>query len=179
MSLLNLNRLMKYIFWVIPLSWAFLIGSTLWTAFTDPRIGYLLFLLIVDTFCIGMGGWLMRSIYKEGIVKIGVVERVLERRRIAAAAATAEKYRGINLMDTPEAKSLPTPRYRCSNEGCSVGYARYGSDDIYWVEGQPLLPAGWYCVDCVGKMPDKAKDDRLNMEVFLILMDSDVAEKIE
>ena len=177
--MMNFNRISIYLFWAVAAIIALLIGFTLFVAIVDPQPGSLLLLLISDAFCISMGGWMLRSMYKEGIVKIGVVERVLERRRIAAAAATAEKYRGINLMDTPEAKSLPTPRYRCCNEGCSVGYARFSSDDIYWVESQPLLPAGWYCVECVGKMPDKAKDDRLNMEVFLILMDSDVSEKIE
>ena len=173
----NFNRLSIYLFWAVVACVAFVVGMTVWVAIVDPQPRPLLTLLIVDAFCISMGGWMLRAMYKEGIVKIGVVERVLERRRIAAAAATAEKYRGINLMDTPEAKNLPTPRYRCGNEGCSVGYPRYGSDDIYWVEAQPLLPEGWYCVDCVGKMPDKAKDDRLNMEVFLILMDSDLVEK--
>ena len=170
---------MKYIFWIVPGCAAFVVGSTIWLVFTDPSPAYLLLMLTLSAFCSYMAWWMMRSMYKEGVVKIGVVERVLERRRIAAAAATAEKYMGVNLMDTPEAKNLPTPRYRCCNEGCSVGYPRYGSDDIYWVEAQPLLPEGWYCVDCVAKMPDKAKDDRLNMEVFLILMDSDPAGKIE
>ena len=150
----------------------------MWVALTDPQLGYLLFLLAVDAFCGYLGWWLIKSMYKEGIVKIGVVERVLERRRIAAAAVTAERYRGINLMDTPEARNLPTPRYRCANEGCVVGYAKYSSDDLYWVDAQPLLPEGWYCVDCVARMPDRAKDDRLNMEVFLILVDSDPSEKV-
>ncbi len=137
------------------------------------------FILLLNGVMLATGIGTAYIIYKEKLMKIGVVERVRERRRIAAAVATAEKYRGINLMDTPEAKRLPTPRYRCSNEGCVVGYPRYSADEMYWVDAQPLLPEGWYCVGCVGKMPDKVRDDRLNMEVFLILMDSDTSEKVK
>ncbi len=173
----NLNRPMVYVFWATPVFLAVVIGIALWVAITDPHPGLLLILLVLDSCCVFIGWKLMSSMYKEGIVKIGIVERVLERRRIAAAAATAEKYSGINLIETPEAKNLPTPRYRCANEGCVVGYPRYSADQMYWVEGQPLLPEGWYCFECVGKMADKARGDRLNMEIFLILMDTDLMEK--
>ena len=143
----------------------------------DPGDFWLILLLSGVMLVTGIGTAYL--IYKEKLMKIGVVERVRERRRIAAAVATAQKYRGVNLMDTPEAKTLPTPRYRCSNEGCVVGYPRYRADEMYWVESQPLLSEGWYCVECVGKIADKIRDDRLNMEVFLILMDSDTSEKIK
>ena len=174
----NFNRLSLYLFWAVVAIIAFLIGFTLFVAIADPQPGPLLILLIADAFCLSMGGWMIVSMYKEGIVKIGVVERVLERRKIAAAAATAERYSGMNLIETPEAKTLPVPRYVCANEGC-VGYARNEANDMYWVEVQPLLPEGWYCGECVGKMPDKPKGDRLNMEVFLILLDSDPSERVK
>ena len=138
--------------------------------------GEVWFMLALNVFMLATVAGSAFLIYKDRIMKIGVIERVRERRKIAAAVNTAEKYRGINLMDTPEAKNLPTPRYRCSNEGCVVGYPKYTADELYWVDGLPLLPEGWYCVECVGKMPDRSKDDRLNMEVFLILMDSDVSD---
>ncbi len=134
------------------------------------------FVLFLNILMLAGGVGTAYMIYKEKLMKIGVIERVRERRKIAAAVNTAEKYGGVNLLDTPEAKNLPTPRYRCSNKGCVVGYPKYSADELYWVDGLPLLPEGWYCVECVGKMSDKTKDERLNMEVFLILMDSDISE---
>ena len=44
---------------------------------------------------------------KEGIMQIGIVEKVMERRRIATAGALAERYRGIDLTNTPEAQRCP------------------------------------------------------------------------
>ena len=109
---------------------------------------------------------------KEAFMKIGVVERIMERRRIAAAADLAERYRGIDLMSSPEAVALPVPIYRCS--GCGSAYVRHTADRMYWVDEQPLLSAGWYCEDCVDKLQDKPRYERLNMEIFLVMLDSDL-----
>ena len=112
--------------------------------------------------------WLVR---KEVFMKIGIVERIRERRRIAAAAALAERYRDIDLMSSPEAVALPIPFYRCS--GCNSTW-NTTADKMYWVDEQPLLPGGWYCEECVDKLDDKPRDERLNMEIFLVMLDSDL-----
>ncbi len=127
------------------------------------------------TFCVVLGlegSFLLWLACKEGYMKIGVVERIMERRRIAAAAELAERYRGIDLMSSPEAVALPVPVYRCS--GCGSAYPRHTADRMYWVDEQPLLSAGWHCEDCVDKLQDKPRQDRLNMEIFLIMLDGDL-----
>ena len=173
----NQMRWITIIFWIGE---SFILVALLINIVSLIRGSYdperLWFILLLNGLMLATGLGSAFIMYREGLMRIGVIERVRERRRIAAAVATAKKYRGINLMDTPEAKSLPTPRYRCSNEGC-VSYPRYSADEMYWVEVQPLLPEGWYCVECVGKMPDKSRDDRLNMEIFLILMHGNLAEE--
>ena len=105
-------------------------------------------------------------------MKIGVVERIMERRRVAAAADLAQRYQGIDLMSSPEAVALPVPIYRCS--GCGSAYSRNTADKMYWVDGQPLLSQGWYCEDCVDKLDDKPRYERLNMEIFLVMLDSEL-----
>ena len=108
---------------------------------------------------------------KEAFMRMGIVERVRERRRIAAGAALMERYDGIDLMSTPEAVALPTPIYLCG--GCGNTY-NMTADRMYWVDDQPLLSAGWYCDECVDKLDGKPRDERLNMEIFLIMLDSDL-----
>ena len=102
-------------------------------------------------------------------MKIGVVERIVERRRIAAATTLAERYQGIDLTTTPEVAALPTPMYGCP--GCS-SYDRYTADKLYWVEEKPLLSAGWYCGKCVDKLRDKPLDERTDLATFLIAVGS-------
>ena len=122
---------------------------------------------------LGLGGpFMLWLIGKETFMKIGVVERIMERRRIAAAAELAERYRGMDLMSSPEAVALPVPVYRCS--GCGSAYVRDMADRMYWVDEQPLLSAGWHCEDCVDKLQDKPRYERLNMEIFLIMLDGDL-----
>ena len=108
---------------------------------------------------------------KEAFMRIEIVERVKERRRVAAAAALMERYDGIDLMSTPEAVVLPTPIYECG--GCGHSY-KMTADRMYWVDEQPMLSAGWYCDDCVDKLEGKSRHERLNMEIFLIMLDSDI-----
>ncbi len=127
------------------------------------------------TFCVVLGlegPFLLWLVCKEAFMKIGVVERIMERRRIAAAADLAERYRGMDLMSSPEAVALPVPIYQCS--GCGSAYARHTADRMYWVDEQPLLSAGWHCEDCVDKLQDKPRYERLNMEIFLIMLDGDL-----
>ena len=109
---------------------------------------------------------------KKAFMKIGIVERIRERRRIATAAAFAERYEGIDLANTPEARALPTPIYHC--RGCGHNYNKT-ADKMYWVDEQPMLTPGWYCNECVDKISGKSRHDRLNMESFLIMLDSDLA----
>ena len=108
---------------------------------------------------------------KEAFMRIGIVERVRERRRIAVAAALMERYDGIDLMSTPEAVALPTPIYECG--GCGSSYDMT-ADRMHWVDDQPLLSAGWYCDECVDKLEGKPRHERLNMEIFLLMLDSDL-----
>ena len=110
-------------------------------------------------------------VYKEASLKIGIVERIGERRRIAVAASLLERYRGTDLINTPEAGALPTPIYRC--ERCGYSYSKT-ADRMYWVDEQPMLSAGWYREECVDKLQDKPRHERLNMEIFLIMLDSDL-----
>ena len=118
--------------------------------------------LSVGIACILVGAW-------ERIMQIGIVERIRERRRVAAAVSMLEKYDGIDLLNSLEAAALPLPKYECSNENCTYSYARHSASALYWVDAQPLLRRGWYCEDCV----DKPKADRLNMEIFLLMLDRD------
>ncbi len=118
-----------------------------------------------------LGAVILWRIRKEVFMRIGIVERILERRRIAAAADLAERYRGIDLMSSPEAAALPIPLYRCG--GCE-GYWNNTADRMYWVGEQPLLPGGWYCEECVDRLDDKPRNDRLNMEIFLVMLDGDL-----
>ena len=104
-------------------------------------------------------------------MRIGIVERVMERRRIGLAASLMESYDGIDLMSTPEAVALPTPIYECG--GCGHTY-NMTADRMYWVDEQPMLSAGWYCDDCVDKLEGKPRNERLNMEIFLIMIDSEL-----
>ena len=129
---------------------------------------------VLLTLCVILGysgALLLYFIGKENFMNIGVVERIRERRRIAAAADLAQHYRGIDLMSSPEAVALPIPIYRCS--GCESTWNRT-ADKMYWVDEQPLVSRGWYCEECVDKLDDKPRDERLNMEIFLIMLDSDL-----
>ena len=105
-------------------------------------------------------------------MKIGFIERIKERRRISAAADLAERYQGMDLMSSPETVALPVPIYQC--EGCGSTYLRNTADKMYWVDDQPLLSAGWYCEECVDKLDDKPRDERLNMEIFLAMLNDDI-----
>ena len=126
------------------------------------------------TLCVALvflGTLLIWLLWKEGFMRIGIVERVRERRRIAAATALMERYDGVDLMSTPEAGALPTPVYECG--GCGHMYNKT-ADKMYWVDEQPMLSAGWYCEECVDKLEGKPRHERLNMEIFLIMLDSDL-----
>ena len=128
--------------------------------------------LLALCFVLAVGGPLFFFLGgKEAFMRIGIVERVRERRRIAAAAALMDRYDGIELMSTPEAVALPTPIYDC--KGCGRSYNKT-ADRMYWVDEQPMLSAGWYCDECVDKLEDKPRHERLNMEIFLIMLDSDI-----
>ncbi len=130
---------------LIMVLWALTMAA--WVVFGTPenRVSILVYAAIpfgAGILNIYLGAW-------ENIMKLGVVERIRERRRIAAAAATLEKYAGIDLLNSPEAAALPVPKYACSNDNCAVGYARYAAASFYWVDAQPLLQEGWYCEDCL------------------------------
>ena len=105
-------------------------------------------------------------------MRVGIVEKILERRIVVAASALAEHYQGVDLADSPEARTLPVPIYACA--GC--GYARSGVtvDRMYCVDEQAMLSAGWYCQECVDKLEGKPSQERLYMEIFLIMLDSDL-----
>ena len=164
------------------------VGLIMGTSYILVALALLVVMLTVDLargvfygsliVCVGLGLWGSSMLcavgyaYKEEFMKIGVVERIRERRRIAAAADLAERYQGIDLMSSPEAVALPVPIYRC--EGCEIAYMRNTADKMYWVDEQPLLSGGWYCEECVDKLDDKPLDERLNMEIFLVMLDSDL-----
>lgn len=132
----------------------------------DAFYGMLLLCVVFGLF----GPFLLWLVCKEAFMNIGIVERIWERRRIAAAAELAERYQGMDLMSSPEAVALPVPIYKCS--GCGGAYVRNTADRMYWVDEQPLLSEGWYCEECVDKLEGKPRHERLNMEIFLILLDS-------
>ena len=159
-------------------------GLILGTSYVVVAIALLVVLLTVDlasgafygllTPCVVsglLGALVLWRVRKEVFMRIGIVERVRERRRIALAAALMERYDGIDLMSTPEASALPTPIYECG--GCSRSYDKT-ADRMYWVDDQPLLSAGWYCDECVDKLEGKPRHERLNMEIFLIMLDGDI-----
>ena len=129
---------------------------------------------IVGSLAVTVGILLISTVAKEMIMRLGVVERIREKRRIAAAAATFEKYLGVDLLNSDEAAALPVPMYRCCSDSCSYSYARHPASSFYWVDTQPLLENGWYCEECVDKLSDKPKADRLNMEIFLLMLDGDI-----
>lgn len=108
---------------------------------------------------------------KEAFMKIGVVERIRERRRMAMAVDLAQRYQDIDLTNIPEIAALPTPMYGCL--GCSR-YETYTADKLYWVEEKPLLSAGWYCGKCVDRLKDKPLDERMDLEMFLIAVSGDL-----
>ena len=146
---------------------AFAMLTVLLTVDLTPELFSLSFLLCV---ILGFSGpFLLWLVGKEAFMKIGVVERIMERRRIAAAADLAERYQGIDLTNIPEVAALPTPLYGCP--GCSR-YETYTADKLYWVEEKPLLSAGWYCGKCVDKLNDKPLDERMDLETFLIAVGS-------
>lgn len=109
---------------------------------------------------------------KERIMAMGVFERIRERRRLAMAAAVAEKYKGIDLFDTREAAQIPTAQYRCGNEAC---YSSNEAENMYWIDSPPLSP-GWHCVRCADAMRDMDKSERLNLEVFLMVLDYETGQ---
>ena len=135
----------------------------------EPFLWTLAIVMVVMNVFLGAMAYLVN---KEHIMTLGVFERIRERRRMAMAAAVAEKYRGIDLLETTEARQIPVAIYRCGNDTC------YGSDkaeDMYWIDTQPLSP-GWYCLRCTDAMRDKDKSDRLNLEVFLMVLDYETAQ---
>lgn len=105
--------------------------------------------------------------WKEWVMNLGIYERIRERRRLEAAAAVAERYKDKDLFDTPEAREIPPAEYRCSSESC---YRSNPSDDMYWVDS-PSVTLGWYCDRCCDLMRDMDKAERLNMGVFLTVLD--------
>ena len=153
------------------------------TSYVLGAVALLVALLTVDlapvvfwellTLCVVLaliGAFLLWLLWRKGLMRIGIVERVMERRRIAVAAALMERYEGVDLMSTQEAVALPTPTYECA--GCNFG--RKKADEMYWVDEQPMLSAGWYCQECVDRLEGKPRQERLNMEIFLIMLDSDL-----
>lgn len=129
--------------------------------------------LILAVWCISVGIGCVLLVAWERIMKLGIVERIRERRRVAAAMSMLEKYHGIDLLNSLEAAALPLPKYECSNGNCTYSYARHLASALYWVDVQPLIGRGWYCEDCVDRLTDKPKSDRLDMETFLIMLDQD------
>ena len=130
--------------------------------------------LLLGSLCVALGlfgPFLLCLVGKEAFMKIGVVERIRERRRIAAAADLAQRYQGIDLTASPEVAALPTPLYGCP--GCSR-YETYTADKLYWVEEKPLLSAGWYCEKCVDRLKDRPLDERMDLEMFLIAVGGDL-----
>ena len=156
--------------------WGLVLAMQAVFVYTEYRAATLI--LAAYSFGVGIFGLgVVCIVHWERIMKLGIVERVLERRRIAAAASTMKKYEGIDLLNSPEAAALPVPRYVCANENCTVRYARNPASDLYWVDAQPLLGEGWYCEDCVDNLADKPRVDRLNMEIFLIMLEGDFGSR--
>ena len=135
----------------------------------EPFLWTLATVMIAMNIFIGVMAYLVN---KERIMTLGIFERIRERRRMAMAAAVAEKYRGIDLLETSEARQIPVAEYRCGNDTC---YGRDKAEDMYWIDTQPLSP-GWYCLRCTDAMRDMDKSDRLNMEVFLMVLDYETGQ---
>ena len=135
----------------------------------EPFLWTLATVMIAMNVFIGVMAYLVN---KERIMTLGIFERIRERRRMAMAAAVAEKYRGIDLLETSEARQIPVAEYRCGNDTC---YGRDKAEDMYWIDTQPLSP-GWYCLRCTDAMRDMDKSDRLNMEVFLMVLDYETGQ---
>ena len=135
----------------------------------EPFLWTQAIVMIVMNVFIGAVAYLVN---KERIMTLGVFERIREKRRLAMAAAVAEKYKGIDLLETREAQEIPAALYRCGNDTC---YSSDKAEDMYWIDTQPLTPS-WYCLRCTDAMRDKDKSDRLNLEVFLMVLDYETAQ---
>ena len=135
----------------------------------DPRV-LTMGIIVIGLYAIS--GFTTYLLNKEWIMTLGVFERIRERRRMAMAAAVAEKYKGIDLFETPEAREIPTAHYRCGNESC---YSSNEADKMYWIDSPPLSP-NWYCVRCTEAMRDMSKSDRLNLDVFLTVLDYEAGQ---
>ena len=169
-----MDRFERFFYWLI--TGAFLIYTPLvifmiyrMVDTREPRA------LLMGTFAIGCYIFMAFATYimnKERIMTLGVFERIRERRRLAMAAAVAEKYKGIDLLETPEAREIPTAHYRCGNETC---YGSNEADKMYWIDTPPLSP-GWYCDRCAEAMKDMDKSDRLNLDVFLMVLDYETSQ---
>ena len=118
------------------------------------------------------GPFLLCLVGKEAFMKIGILERIRERRKVTAAASLAQRNQGMDLMCSPGAVALPIPIYRC--EGFGSANVRNTADKMYWVDEQLLLSAGWDCEDCVEKLDDKPRYERLNMQIFLARLNGDL-----
>ena len=153
-------------------------------AIDTPIVGFMIYrmitrpepsTLLAGTFviaCYMFLGFAAYMVCKESIMTLGVFERIRERRRMAMAAAVAEKYKGIDLFDTTEARAIPKAHYRCGNDAC---YSSNEADNMYWIDTAPLS-AGWYCLRCTEAMRDMDKSDRLNLEVFLMVLDYETGQ---
>ena len=151
------------------------LGFFAWASLSQMDAAIRIIVFIVASVAVAAGILFISISAREMIMRLGVVERIREKRRIAAAAATFEKYLGVDLLNSPEAAELPVPMYRCRSENCSYGsVARHPASSLHWVDTQPLLENGWYCEECVDKLSDKPKADRLNMEIFLLMLDGDI-----
>ena len=148
---------------------AFALLIVMLTVDLGPELFSSSFVLLV---VLGVSGALLLCLVgKKAFMKIGILERVREMRRIAAATDLAQRNQGIDMMSSPEAVGLPIPIYRC--DGCGSANVRNTADKMYWVNEQSLLSAGWYCEDCVDKLEDKPRYERLNLEIFLVRLNGD------
>ena len=149
---------------------AFALLIVMLTVDLEPEVFSSSFVLLV---VLGVSGpFMFYLVGKEAFMKTGILARIRERRRIAAAADLAQLYQGIDMMSSPEAVALPIPFYPCS--GCER-YWNNTADKMYWVDEQSLLSGGWYCEDCLDKLDDKPHCERLNMELFLVMLNGDLA----
>ena len=148
---------------------AFALLIVMLTVDLEPEVFSSSFALFV---ILGVSGALLLCLVgKKAFMKIGVVERIREKRRMAMAVDLAERYQGIDLTNAPDVAALPTPLYGCP--GCSR-YETYTADKLYWVEEKPLLSAGWYCEKCVDRLKDKPLDERMDLEMFLVAVGGDL-----
>ena len=148
---------------------AFALLIVMLTVDLGPELFSSSFVLLV---VLGVSGALLLCLVgKKAFMKIGILARVKERRRITAAAVLAHRKQGMDLMSSPGAVALPIPFYPCS--GCER-YWNNTADKMYWVDEQPLLSAGWYCEDCADKLDDRPRYERLNMQTFLVRLNRDL-----